>query len=155
MEEVIKAFYNAFENKDAETMVSYYHDEIKFTDPAFGTLEGDRAKNMWRMLCQNAKDLSVESSEIIVDENQGQAHWEAKYSFSQTGRKVHNKIDAQFKFRDGKIVEHIDVFNLHAWARQALGFKGFLLGGTSFFQRKLQQQTNRMLTKFESNQSNG
>lgn len=155
MEEVIKAFYNAFENKDAKTMVAYYHENIRFTNPVFGTQKGDRAKNMWRMVCKNAKKLSVKSSEIVMEADKGRVHWEAQYLFSQTERKVHNKIDAQFKFKEGKIVEHIDVFNLHSWARQALGFKGFLIGDTSFFKRKLQQQTNRMLTKFESNQSNG
>lgn len=152
MEEVIRKFYEAFEKQDAETMVSFYHDDVIFSDPGFGTLKGERAKNMWRMLCESATDLRVESSNIKADESNGEAHWEAWYSFSQTGRKVHNIIDARFQFKDGKIIEHHDTFNLHRWAKQALGFKGALLGGTSFFKKKLHQQTGRMLDKFEKKQ---
>ena len=155
MEELIRTFYTAFGKQDAEQMVACYHDEVSFTDPGFGTIKGERAKNMWRMLCQSARDLSVESSNIKVDEEKGTAHWEAIYTFSQTGRKVHNKIDAEFKFKDGKIIEHIDTFDLHAWAKQSLGFKGWLLGGTQFFKKKLQQQTNRMLDRFEKKKGNG
>ena len=144
--ETIQKFYEAFQKKDAEAMVSCYHENVEFSDPAFGNLKGEKAKNMWRMLCQNAKDFELEFSEIT----DSSGHWEAHYTFSQTGRSVHNSIDAQFEFQDGKIIKHTDDFNLHKWASQALGFKGWLLGGTSFFKKKLNAQTNRLLSKFES-----
>jgi ketosteroid isomerase-like protein len=152
MNSIIHNFYQAFDQLDAETMVSYYHKNIVFEDPAFGVLKGDRAKNMWRMLClnQKKKKFNVIASNITVNENNGSAHWEAHYVFSKTGRKVHNKIDVTFEFKDGKIIKHTDYFNLHNWAKQALGFKGYLIGGTSFFKRKLNAQTNRLLTKFEN-----
>jgi hypothetical protein len=41
---------------------------------------------------------------------------------------VHNVIDARFTFRDGKIIRHVDTFDLYRWAGMALGFKGKLLG---------------------------
>ena len=146
--QLITKFYEAFAKLDSDAMVSCYHDDIVFNDPAFGTLKGKRAGAMWIMLCKNAKDFSVEFSNIEASETEGKAHWEATYTFSKTGRKVLNKIDAQFEFKDGKISKHTDVFNLHTWAKQAIGFKGLLLGGTSFFRNKLHQQTNRMLDKF-------
>lgn len=149
MEQQITKFYAAFEKLDAETMVSCYHEEIEFEDPAFGKLKGIHAKNMWRMLCENAKDFKVEYSKISTTKNTGIAHWEAHYTFSQTGNKVHNIIDAEFEFKDGLIVKHTDTFNIHKWAKQALGFKGLLIGGTSFFKKKLHQQTGRLLHKFE------
>jgi hypothetical protein len=34
------------------------------------------------------------------------------------------------------------------WAKQAMGFKGWLLGWTPFFQNQLQHQTYVMLDKF-------
>ena len=150
MENLIEKFYQAFSNLDAETMVSCYHQDIVFADPGFGELKGDRAGNMWRMLCesQKGKDFRVVYDQIRADENSGSAHWEAFYTFSKTGRKVHNKIDAMFKFKDGLIIEHIDHFDLHRWARQAMGFQGLLLGGTGFFRKKLHQQTNKLLDKF-------
>ena len=144
----IEQFYTAFQNKDAEAMVAFYHDDIEFTDPGFGLLKGERAKGMWRMLCQNATDLKIEFSEIEASGNRGKAHWEAYYTFSKTGRKVHNIIDADFEFKDGKIIKHTDRFNLKRWAGQAMGWKGKLFGGTSFFKKKLNEQTNRLLDKF-------
>lgn len=151
MKDVIHKFYKAFNNLDAETMASCYHDHIIFEDPAFGVLKGEHAKNMWRMLCesQKGKNFRIEYSNISSDNSIGTAHWEAHYKFSKTGRKVHNKIDAEFTFDGDKIIKHIDTFNLHKWSKQALGFKGFLIGGTSFFKKKLQQQTNNLLLKYE------
>ena len=129
-------------------MISCYHDDIIFTDPAFGELKGDDAKAMWKMLCRNATDLKIEFSNITASLKKGSAHWEAWYSFSKTGRKVHNIIEAEFEFKDSKIIKHTDNFNLHKWASQAMGWKGRLLGGTDFFKNKLHQQTNQMLDDF-------
>ncbi len=152
MKEVIEKFYTAFAFLDAETMVSCYHTEVEFEDPAFGKLKGEHAKNMWRMLMasQKKETFRVAFSNIIGDENMGSAHWEAFYTFSKTGRKVHNIIDAKFSFQDGLIIRHTDHFNLHTWAKQALGFKGLLLGGTAFFKTKLNAQTNHLLQKYEA-----
>ncbi|MDY2586540.1 nuclear transport factor 2 family protein [Winogradskyella aquimaris] len=143
MKYLIEAFYDAFKNLDGKKMASFYHKDIIFEDPAFGIIEGNRAKAMWQMLCesQKGKNFRVEASDIT----ENTAHWEAFYIFSRTGKKVHNKIDAQFEFKDGLIIKHIDTFNLHHWAKQAMGFKGWLLGNSSFFKRKLQSQTNYLL----------
>lgn len=152
MKDTISKFYEAFANKDAETMVSLYHDSIRFYDPAFGELKGERAKNMWRMLCesQKGKEFIVTHHNVQANDEEGMAQWEAKYMFSATDRKVHNKITAQFKFKDGKIIEHIDSFDLHAWSKQALGFTGKILGGTNFFKNKLQKKTNGLLDSYEA-----
>jgi len=152
MEQLITSFYESFGRQDAEGMVACYHEDIVFEDPAFGPLKGADAGNMWRMLCQNARELKVTYDQIEVNGTQGKAHWEAIYLFSQTGRKVHNKIDAKFEFKDGKIIRHTDYFDLHRWAKQALGFKGALLGGTGFFKKKINQQTARNLQKFTAKQ---
>ena len=69
--------------------------------------------------------------------------------FSKTGRKVHNIVNAEFEFKDSKIIKHTDSFNLHKWASQAIGFKGSLLGGTTFFKNKLNLQTRKMLNDFK------
>ncbi|PKA84563.1 limonene-1,2-epoxide hydrolase [Ulvibacter sp. MAR_2010_11] len=151
-EALIEAFYKAFANLDAEAMVACYNRDIIFEDPAFGILKGNHAGNMWRMLCesQKGKDFKVTYSNISPSAEGGFAHWEALYTFSKTGRKVHNRITAQFEIKDGKITRHTDRFNLYNWASQAFGIKGRLIGWTPFFQKKLQQQTNAMLSKFEA-----
>ena len=152
MIEKINKFYSAFANLDAETMVSFYHDDVVFEDPAFGVLNGENAKNMWRMLCssQNGKGFKVVFDQVHADDTKGSAHWEAYYNFSRTGRKVHNIIDATFEFQDGKIIKHTDHFDLYRWSRQALGIQGLLLGWTPMFKKKLQSQTNGLLKQYNS-----
>ena len=150
MANIISQFYTAFSYLDSETMNSFYADDVVFNDPAFGTLKGDEVKYMWQMLCeaQVGKDFKVEFSNVMEDDVSGTAHWEAHYIFSRTGRKVHNKIDAEFKITDGKIIEHTDRFNLKKWASQAMGFKGSIIGGTGYFKRKLQFRTKKMLGRY-------
>lgn len=143
---LIEKFYTAFAHADAEAMVSCYADDIAFEDPAFGPLKGDDAKNMWRMLVNPG--LSLIFSKVWADDNRGGAHWEATYTFSKTGRKVINKIDADFEFRDGKISKHTDHFNFWKWSAQALGTPGLLLGWTPFLRNKVRQQALERLRNF-------
>lgn len=148
MENIIQKFYSAFAQKDWQTMQSCYHDEVTFEDPAFGKLHGEEAKKMWRMLCEQGKDLKITFSDIEVNEGHGKGHWEAWYTFSLTGKQIHNVINAEFEFKDGLIIDHKDFFNLHRWAKQAFGFKGWLLGGTNFFKKKFQSQARKSLAKY-------
>jgi ketosteroid isomerase-like protein len=150
MKTLITKFYTSFNNLDAEKMCSCYHNDIVFEDPAFGILKGNRAKAMWQMLCesQKGKDFKVVVSNIKTNDDKGLAHWEAFYTFSKTGRKIHNKIDAKFEFKDGLIIKHTDNFNLHKWAKQAMGIKGVLFGGMGFFRSKLNTQINKLLDKY-------
>lgn len=155
MKETIEKFYTAFAAKDPEGMVACYHKDIHFEDPAFGVLKGEQAGSMWRMLCnsQKEKEFCVTFSDITYTEGKGTAHWEAQYEFSATGRKVHNKINAFFEFEDGKIIKHIDSFSLRRWASQAMGIKGFLIGGTRFFKNKLQEKTKHALAAYMAKQN--
>ena len=100
------------------------------------------------ILARNSYEPISSLTDISFDEKSGKAKWEAFYTFSQTGKKVHNKISASFEFKDGLIVKHTDDFNLHTWAKQAMGIKGLVLGGTSFFKNKLHEKTNALLDKF-------
>lgn len=154
MKAIIEHFYQSFSKLDPEGMAECYHPDVVFEDPAFGQLKGEKAKNMWRMLCQSqqGKDFKVVFSDIKASSTSGTAHWEAFYLFSKTGRPVHNIIEASFEFKDGKIIKHTDVFNMHRWAKQALGTTGLLLGWTPFFKKKFNKQANYLLQKFENKQ---
>ena len=149
----IDSFYQAFARLDAEAMVALYHDDIEFEDPAFGKLKGERAKAMWRMLLERAGEMQVNHSNVKFDGTRGSADWVAHYTFQSTKRKVVNRIHAEMEIRDGKIYRHRDDFNLHTWAKQALGFSGWLLGGTKFFKKKLHKQTNELLDKYLAKQA--
>lgn len=148
-QELIQKFYTSFQKGDAKGMTECYHDEIIFHDPAFGELKGEKAKKMWEMLLERSKgELKIEFSDVKTDDKKGSANWKAKYTFAQTGRKVVNKIHAEFIFKDGKIIQHTDHFSLWKWSRQALGWKGWLLGWTGFIRGKIQKQTNGLLRKY-------
>jgi hypothetical protein len=109
-------------------MGACYGPGATFQDPVFGTLERERAAAMWRMLCERAQDLALTISDVAADDARGSARLEARYTFTATGRHVTNRIQASFEFAFGRISRHVDRFDLYAWARQALGLKGMLLG---------------------------
>jgi ketosteroid isomerase-like protein len=152
--DLITSFYSAFERGDADGMTACYSDNIIFKDPAFGELHGDDAKNMWRMLVERSRgDLKVMYGDVVSDEKGGRAQWVAVYHFSQTGRKITNKIRAYFWIEDGKIVRHEDHFSLWKWSAQALGWKGYLLGWTPFMGKQIQKQTGKLLKAYARSQS--
>jgi len=146
--ELIRAFYAAFQRRDHAAMAACYAPHATFRDPVFPDLAGWRVGAMWRMLCERATDLRVDASSVVADEDRGSAHWEATYTFSGTGRLVHNVIEASFTFEGGRIVRHADAFDLYAWARQALGLKGVLLGWSPPVQRAIRSQAARGLEAF-------
>lgn len=125
---LIAQFYAAFDRRDPDAMLACYAPDVSFSDPVFPSLDAAGVGAMWRMLCARGKDLHVVASGIDADDSQGRAHWDATYSYSATGRRVENQIDASFAFRNGLIVRHDDRFDLWRWARQALGLPGLLLG---------------------------
>jgi ketosteroid isomerase-like protein len=141
---MITGFYEALGRHDGMAMAACYRDDATFKDPVF-TLGGWQVPAMWRMLCERGKDLRVECSAVSADDTRGSAHWEAWYTFSASGRNVHNRIDAAFEFRDGRILHHVDTFGLHRWASQALGLKGALLGWTPFVQAAIRRTAARSL----------
>jgi ketosteroid isomerase-like protein len=147
-ETLIARFYAAFARRDAAAMVACYHPDVTFSDSVFRDLHGPRAGAMWRMLTSRSQDLSVAVRDIHADERSGSAHWDARYTYSAAGRKVLNRVDARFQFRDGLIVQHLDTFNLWRWAAQALGPSGLALGWTPLMQRAIQRNAQAALDTY-------
>ena len=137
---LIDEFYAALAARDAARMVACYGPGARFSDPVFPALQGAEVGAMWSMLCARGKDLRVTASRVQADESRGSAHWDARYTFSATGRGVQNSIEARFLFRDGLIIEQTDGFDLARWAGMALGLKGRLLGRTGFMQAAIRKQ---------------
>lgn len=151
MKELINTFYSAFAKGDWQTMADCYHEQVEFNDPVFVGLKGKEVAAMWRMLIERSGgNIDISFANVVADDTTGKAEWVAQYLFSSTGRNVINRIHAEFEFRDGKIVRHTDQFDLHKWAAQALGLKGQLLGGFSFFRKKLQKTAREGLDRFLS-----
>lgn len=148
--ELIHCFYRAMQARDAEAMAACYADDVHFSDPVFLTLRGDEARDMWRMLLSRAKDFHLAFDDVEADDRRGSAQWIARYTFSQTGRPVVNRIGASFEFADGKIVRHADRFDPWRWAGQALGLKGVLLGWAPPMQEAIRRQAAAGLAAFRA-----
>lgn len=145
---LIQRFYEGFQQKNYRQMGECYHDSATFQDPVFTLKNGKEARAMWHFLCTNGKDLKVIFSDVQANDHQGSAHWEATYTFSATGRKVHNVIDAHFEFKDGKIILHRDKFKFYKWTRMALGATGTFLGWTPLVKNKVRGTAMGGLKKF-------
>ena len=147
-DELIERFYAAFNARDGDAMTACYAPDARFSDPVFTDLKGDEPGAMWRMLTGRAEDLEVQLAEHEADDERGSAHWLADYTFTSTGRKVHNDVRAEFRFADGLIAEHRDAFSFHAWSRQALGPVGLALGWTPIVQGRVRREARAGLDQF-------
>ncbi|MBT3227811.1 MAG: nuclear transport factor 2 family protein [Candidatus Marinimicrobia bacterium] len=145
---LIEQFFKAFSEKDSQAMTNSYHPDAVFDDPVFQNLKGPEIGMMWKMLCLQSRSLEVVAENFQADDSTGQADWSAKYDFGKTHRKVHNKIHAEFKFKDGKIIQHTDHFDFWRWSRMALGPLGFLMGWNSVVKVNIRKQAKANLTKF-------
>lgn len=149
---LIERFYRAFNEGDGNTMAACYAPDVRFSDPVFPDLRGARAGAMWRMFTDGPADVRVELLEHEAGEASGSAHWQAHYTFTETGRPVVNDIHANFRFNDGLIVEHHDEFNFHRWARQALGPVGLILGWTPLLRLAVRRKAAARLETFTGTQ---
>ena len=147
-EQLISTFYKAFQQKDYTTMQQCYAENAVFNDEAFKNLNATQVRAMWQMLISRGKDLVVEFKNIQSEGNTASAEWVATYTFSQTKRKVTNRIKANFVIENGKIVKHTDTFNFYKWSSQALGMVGMLLGWTSFLRKKVSEGAMKNLEEF-------
>jgi ketosteroid isomerase-like protein len=147
---LIRRFYDRFQARDAAGMAACYHPEVVFEDPAFGELRGGEAGAMWAMLCGRAADLEVSCEAAHASDASGGARWEARYTFTQSGRRVHNRVSAEFAFRDGLIVRHRDTFPFWRWARQAFGPVGLLLGWTPFLRARVRKTARAGLAAYRA-----
>jgi ketosteroid isomerase-like protein len=152
--QTIESLYGAFARLDADGMAQCYAEDAQFDDEVF-SLRGKReVMGMWRMLCEGVQakgraDWKLEFSQVAAEGTSGQAHWDAWYRFTATGRLVHNSINARFVFDEqGRIRQHKDSFDFWLWSRQALGAPGVLLGWTPFLRSKVRGQANANLQRF-------
>jgi ketosteroid isomerase-like protein len=154
-EELIARFYAAFARRDVDVMDACYLPDVEFSDSVFRDLHGSRARAMWRMLAERSQDLEVGVRDIHADEDSGAAHWDARYTYSATGRKVVNHVDARFQFQAGLIAVHHDSFNLWRWAAQALGVSGRALGWTPYMRQKIQRSAQLALDRYIASHGGG
>ncbi|MEZ4755834.1 MAG: nuclear transport factor 2 family protein [Flavobacteriales bacterium] len=144
---LLERFYLAFAARDVVSMNALYHPEARFHDPVFRSLDAREVRAMWAMLLSQGRDLHVTYKVLQEDDSGGEVHWEARYTFSTTGRPVHNRISAAFTFRDGLIHTHRDTFSLWRWSRQALGASGLLLGWSPLIANAVHRKARKALDR--------
>ena len=150
----IETFYTAFARLDADAMEACYAEDAQFDDEVFSLRGRRQVGGMWRMLCEatasKGRDVwKLQYRDMRADAAAGQAHWDAHYRFSSSGRIVDNSIDARFIFDpQGQIASHRDSFDFWRWSRQALGAPGYLLGWTPLLRNKVRRQAGANLARF-------
>lgn len=127
-EETVQKFYTALQNKDLDTLLSLYHPDAVFSDPAYPNLKGDKLKSMWKLIT-GSDTLEVAFRDVKANaDGSVSGHWDGDYTLIK-GNPIHNSIDSTFKFKDGKIISHTDSFSFSKWADQAFpGVLGKFLG---------------------------
>lgn len=142
---VVHRLYEAFERRDGQAMEECYAPRAIFRDEVFDLHGREEIGGMWKMLLARGEDLAVTATRIDVAGSQAVASWVADYTFGQTGRSVHNEIDADFVLDGDLIVEHHDRFDFWRWSRQALGPVGTVAGWTPMLRDRVQAQARRGL----------
>jgi hypothetical protein len=124
-------------------MAACYAPEATFSDPVFTDLKGREPGEMWRMLTSRGGDLKID----LVEHDDSSAHWIARYTFTQTGRKVVNDVRSSFRFdENGQIAEQKDEFDFTKWARQAIGLPGLLPPVRSQVRKKARAQLDQFMS---------
>ncbi|MBL0387783.1 nuclear transport factor 2 family protein [Tumebacillus sp. ITR2] len=128
-EGLLDKFYSAFRDNDYASLAECYHEDVQFSDDMFVNLRGGEALAMWHLFTHTASGERRMTFQVIdADDHRGRGRWSIDYVFSRTGRAVHNDIESEFRFVDGKIISHHDSFDFNRWARQAFGVAGFFMG---------------------------
>ena len=144
---VLDRFYSAFQDRDWATMGACYHPDAHFSDPVFPDLDAAGVRAMWKMLLTNGTDLRIGFSVLEESGTNGKAEWEAHYTFSRTGRSVHNEVVSSFEMKNGLILRQLDEFDFWNWSRQALGTPGLLLGWSPLIKNKVRATAAKGLAR--------
>lgn len=147
MMDLLAKFYAAFAQREWAFMGSCYHAGATFRDPVFGDLDTDQVRAMWKMLLEGGTDLRIEFKVLEEHATGGRVRWDAYYTFSATGRKVHNAVISTFIFKEGAIFSQQDDFSFWRWSRQALGMTGSLLGWTPMLRLKVRRNATARLAR--------
>lgn len=150
-EQLLQKLFKAFNERNHLAMNHCYATSAEFSDPVFTDLKGKQIGAMWHMLCAKGKDLQIICKDIKADNKTGTCRWEAIYTFSATGNKVHNKIVSNFVFQNGLIKAQKDTFDLYSWSAMALGVTGTLLGWLPSVKQKIRTKAGSSLQEFIHN----
>jgi ketosteroid isomerase-like protein len=141
---LVERLFAALNRHDHDAMAGCYdNDQATFHDIAFHLERKPEIHDMWRMICEGESGIEVNVKRIDADAERGEARVLDRYRFGRDkarrkeGQLVVNEITSRFRFRDGRIIEHVDECDERAWAKQALGGPIGWIAGRSRFVRSL------------------
>jgi ketosteroid isomerase-like protein len=122
---LVEKLYGCLDRKDHHGMADCYHPDATYDDIAFNLRGKKQIHAMWHLIAET--DLRASFTVTGADDRSGGANLVDDYTWRDTGRRVHNVIRSEFRFRDGLIVAHRDSCDTLKWGTQALGpLKGVL-----------------------------
>lgn len=150
--QVVEKFYEAFSRRNAAIMNSCYAEDIVYSNPVYGLLQGQEVHCMWELFCKEVHHFSLTFGTITeIDEEYITCNWTAKYNDIVTGRQIIKKAKAFMRINKGIIVEHSDAFNINTWMTQHFGWKGYLFGWTYYMKRSVFKKARKRLKTYMNN----
>lgn len=149
--EIIGLFFSAFKDLNYRDMNALYREDIIYSDPLFGMLEGEQVRIKWEMVCRDVSgfELTVIQTEEI-DHEYATCKWKATWRSSRSKRRIRFEARSFMRFADQQIIEHSDGFSLTKWIAQAYGVKGEFFGWTNYMKRRVQKEYQRRLEDFSN-----
>jgi ketosteroid isomerase-like protein len=145
--DLLQRLFTNLNHHDHQEMAACYDARATFRDIAFDLRGIKSIHAMWHMICQT--DIRASFQLLEVDDRVGHVNLVDDYTFSSTGRAVHNVIDSYFRLRDGLIIEHRDSCDARVWAAMALGGVSGFMAGRFRFLRSI--KARHMLQEFVEN----
>ncbi len=144
---LLEKLYSSLDQRLDAVMADCYHPEATFHDIAFDLKGKNQIRLMWRMICSG--DIRTTFKVTEANEEGGTVQAIDNYTFTETGRRVSNRIESRFRFRDGLIFEHRDRCDPKEWAKAALGgVLGFFAGRFHFLRAwKAREKLRRFAAK--------
>ncbi len=147
--ELVYRFYEAFGKGAYQQMMDCYDEDIIYNDPLVGMIERGKARAYWKMICTNAQDISLSSSEFEeLDAEYITCKYQVRYFFPPTGKQVQYSAKAFMRIRDEKIIEHSDGYRLSSFIGNAYGITGKLFGWTGYMKKKIQYRYHQLLEEY-------
>ncbi|KAG8804898.1 hypothetical protein FRC17_005845 [Serendipita sp. 399] len=151
-EQLVERYLAAYKAYDLAAMDACTDPEFTFSDPAFPSLNSKQAKGMFSMFVNNREKNKMELEYKDIKKGLNDLTYTATYTvrYIFNGRPVTNVIDTTLTIspQSNLLLSQVDTFPFHAWARQALGLPGLLLGWTGFLQSQVQNNAAQTLEKY-------
>lgn len=140
---VVNRFFESYQRSDWQSMARCYHDKASFSDPIYPDLREENIVYLWFSRLSKHQSIDLQYRVVFADERKAQVEWTAISPFN--GKAVKIEGLSTFALWDETIVRHVDEFSFVKWSRQAQGLKGWLLGGSRFYQARVQRSARSQL----------